>query len=33
MTRQPGLISMMIEETLVRTSWRDDHVAERRASA
>lgn len=33
MTRQPDLISQMMEETLVRAARRNDHAAERRASA
>lgn len=33
MTRQPGLISQMIEETLIRASWRRERAVERRVSA
>lgn len=33
LTRQPALISHMMEETLVRASWREDHGQDRRASA
>jgi hypothetical protein len=33
MTRQPALVSQMMEETLVRASWHETPAAERRASA
>lgn len=33
MTRQPRLVAQMMEETLIRASWRDPHAADRRASA